>query len=195
MNSPVSLDEPQKCLINGEWVATRDVIDVACPSDGAVFARIAAGGADEIDAAVAASRAAFEGWAGANPVDRGRILTRLGALIARDAEELAWIEAQDTGKPIAQARADMVAAARYFEYFGGAADKVHGETLPYNAGGVIIPWNYPVQMFGRTIAPSLAMGNTVVMKPAEEASLTTLRLGRHCALQSWPLKRAFPKEF
>ncbi len=191
MNSPVSLDEPQKCLINGEWVATRDVIDVACPSDGAVFARIAAGGADEIDAAVAASRAAFEGWAGANPVDRGRILTRLGALIARDAEELAWIEAQDTGKPIAQARADMVAAARYFEYFGGAADKVHGETLPYNAGyqvqcwyepygvvGVIIPWNYPVQMFGRTIAPSLAMGNTVVMKPAEEASLTTLRLAK-----------------
>jgi len=189
MNSPVSLDAPQNCLIDGAWVAASQLIDVACPSNGEVFAQISAGGAAEIDAAVASGKAAFADWAAANPVDRGRVLTRLGTLIARDAEALAWIEAQDTGKPIAQARADMVAAARYFEYFGGAADKVHGETLPYNAGyqvqcwyepygvvGVIIPWNYPVQMFGRTVAPALAMGNTVVMKPAEDASLTTLRL-------------------
>jgi aldehyde dehydrogenase (NAD+) len=104
-------------------------------------------------------------------------------------EELAELEARDTGKPIAQARADITACARYFEYYGGAADKVHGGTLPFQNGyfaatervphGVtahIIPWNYPAQMFPRSVAPALAMGNAVVMKPAEDACLTPLRL-------------------
>lgn len=183
------MTSPKTCLIDATWRGTDAQLDVDCPSDGQVFTVISDGRAAEIDAAVTSCRAAFAGWSGANPVDRGRVLTKLGQLIARDAEALAQIEAQDTGKPMAQARADMVAAARYFEYFGGAADKVHGETLPYNAGyqvqcwyepygvvGVIIPWNYPAQMFGRTIAPSLAMGNCVVLKPAEEASLSILRL-------------------
>jgi len=102
---------------------------------------------------------------------------------------LAQLECRDTGKPLSQGRADMVATARYFEFYGGAADKVHGETIPFMAGyqvqtwhepygvtGHIIPWNYPAQMFGRTAAPSLAMGNAVVVKPAEEASLTALHI-------------------
>jgi aldehyde dehydrogenase (NAD+) len=118
-------------------------------------------------------------------------MMRFAALVLDHVERLAWIEAHDTGKPISQARADMRAVARYFEFYGGAADKVHGEVIPYLDGynvtvvreplGVtahITPWNYPAQMFGRTIAPALAMGNAAVLKPAEEACVVCLELGR-----------------
>ena len=111
------------------------------------------------------------------------------ALVADNAEELAQLEARDTGKPLKQARADLVATARYFEFFGGAADKLHGDTIPFLSGyqvmilreprgvtGHIIPWNYPAQMFGRNLGPALAAGNTVVLKPAEDACLSVLRL-------------------
>jgi aldehyde dehydrogenase (NAD+) len=116
-------------------------------------------------------------------------MMKLGQKIADHAEELALLEARDTGKPMKQARADMVAAARYFEFYGAAADKVHGEVIPFLEGymvtvmrdpkgvtGHIIPWNYPAQMYGRTLAPALAMGNCVVLKPAEEACLTPIRI-------------------
>jgi len=119
---------------------------------------------------------------------------QLGAAIANQAEDLAELESKDTGKPISQARADMVAAARYFEFYGAAADKVHGETIPFLKGyqvqtlhepygvtGHIIPWNYPAQMFGRSCAPALAMGNAVVLKPAEEACLTPIRIAELAA--------------
>jgi aldehyde dehydrogenase (NAD+) len=114
---------------------------------------------------------------------------RFGELIVKNAEEVAQIEARDTGKPLSVARADIVAVARYFEYYGGAADKVHGEQIPYMNGynvnvvrvphGVtahIIPWNYPAQMFGRSLAPALAMGNAAVLKPSEDACLSGIRL-------------------
>jgi len=179
------------CLIANEWRRTDKTIPVLDPSTGETFAEIAAGGEAEIDAAVAAARAAFDGgeWSTLTATDRGRLLSRLGELVARDAEMLAQLECRDTGKPLSQGRADMVATARYFEFYGGAADKVHGETIPFMAGyqvqtwhepygvtGHIIPWNYPAQMFGRTAAPALAMGNAVVVKPAEEASLTALHI-------------------
>jgi aldehyde dehydrogenase (NAD+) len=117
------------------------------------------------------------------------MLSRLGGLIQKHAVELASIESRDTGKPQSVADADIVALARYFEFYGGAADKWHGETIPYLNGylvallrephgvtGHILPWNYPAQMFGRTLAPSLAVGNAVVLKPAEDASDSSLRL-------------------
>ena len=180
-------------FIAGEWrdAAGGGTVDVASPSDGEVFAKIARGTADDVAAAVTAARTAFESgeWGKLNAVERGRIMMRLGSLISDHAEELAQLEARDTGKPMSQARADMVAAARYFEYYGAAADKVHGETIPFMDGysvttlrephGVtahIIPWNYPAQMFGRTLGPALAMGNATVLKPAEEACLTPLRI-------------------
>ncbi len=180
-------------LIGGEWVPAQSgkTLDVTSPSDGRIFSRIAASDRADIDAAVAAARHAFEhgAWGQTTAVQRGRILTRIASLIERDAEDLARIESLDTGKPIAQARADMVAAARYFEFYGAAADKVHGEHIPFMAGydvkvvrepygvtGHIIPWNYPAQMFGRTLAPALAMGNATVMKPAEEACLSVLKI-------------------
>jgi aldehyde dehydrogenase (NAD+) len=179
-------------LIGGTWRAAEggETLPVIAPSDGKAFATIARGTARDVDAAVAAARAAFEGAWGKMPAfERGRLLSRLSVLVGDHAEDLAQLEARDTGKPLRQARADLVACARYFEFFGGAADKLHGETIPFLPGyqvmilreprgvtGHIIPWNYPAQMFGRTLAPALATGNAVVLKPAEDACLSTIRL-------------------
>ncbi|MFK8079017.1 MAG: aldehyde dehydrogenase family protein [Granulosicoccus sp.] len=185
----------QTCLINGKWLPAQsgETIAVRSPSDGQVFTWLSSGGAREVDSAVNAARDAFDGgvWSTLTATERGRLLSTLASAISANAESLAALEAQDTGKPLKQARADMVATARYFEYYGAAADKVHGETIPYLDGyqvqvvrepygvtGHIIPWNYPAQMFGRTLAPALAMGNAVVLKPAEDACMTPLRLGQ-----------------
>ncbi len=182
----------EQVYIDGSWrkPVSGQTIPVVAPSDGKEFARIARGSAGDIDLAVAAARRAFEGpWGKTTALERGRLLMKVGVKIAEHAEELAQLEARDTGKPMKQARADMVAAARYFEFYGAAADKVHGELIPFLAGytvlmkrdprgvtGHIIPWNYPAQMFGRTLAPALACGNATVLKPAEEACLTALRI-------------------
>jgi aldehyde dehydrogenase (NAD+) len=196
--SPVRASAPESIvsrdnLIDGRWQPASDgrTVDVASPSDGQVFARIARGTAADIDAAVKAARKAFEEgpWSRMTAVERGRILTKLGTKILEHFEELAQLEAADTGKPMKQARADITAAARYFEFYGSAADKFHGDVIPFLDGymvtvlrdpkgvtGHIIPWNYPAQMFGRTVAPALAMGNCTVLKPAEEACLTPIRL-------------------
>ncbi|MBB5223688.1 aldehyde dehydrogenase (NAD+) [Amaricoccus macauensis] len=183
---------PESILIAGAWrgAASGESLPVHAPDTGEVIGAIARGGAAEIDAAVNAARTAFEGpWGRTAPADRGRILARLAALIAANADDLVASEAEDCGKPLKQARADIAAVARYFEFYAGAADKVHGETIPYQPGftvmvqrvphgvtGHIIPWNYPAQMFGRTLAPALATGNACVLKPAEAACATVLRL-------------------
>jgi aldehyde dehydrogenase (NAD+) len=179
-------------LIGGRWTEAAATLEVIDPSDGTAFARIARGGAAEIDAAVAAAHAALDGaWGRLTAAERGRLLSRLASLIARDAESLAELESRDVGKPIRQARADAAACARYFEFYGGAADKVMGDTIPYLDGftvltlwephGVtahIVPWNYPLQIAGRSVAAALAMGNACVLKPAEDASLTCLAIAR-----------------
>jgi aldehyde dehydrogenase (NAD+) len=166
-------------------------IEVACPSDGAVFASIPRSGAADVDAAVRAAREAFETgpWSRMTAAERGRILTRLGELVAANRDELAALESRDTGKPARQGVADVAATLRYYEYYGGAADKVHGSQIPFLDGytvftsrephGVvagIIPWNYPLQILARVAGAALAMGNTLVIKPAEDASLTTVRI-------------------
>lgn len=177
-------------FINGQWVpaaggATLPVID---PSTGEAFDTLARGGAADIDRAVAAARAALSGsWGRLTATERGRILSKMSELILARQEELAQLEARDTGKPISQARNDIVVAARYCEFYGGAADKVHGQQIPYlndfqvvvlrEPHGVtahILPWNYPAQMFGRSVVPALAMGNAAVLKPSEDACLTPL---------------------
>ncbi|HEY1720559.1 MAG TPA: aldehyde dehydrogenase family protein [Magnetospirillaceae bacterium] len=179
-------------LIDGDWrpSASGASIPVIDPSDGQPFTEIAQGNKEDIDRAVASARKAFEGaWGKITPVDRGRILMRLSRLILDHHKELADLECRDTGKPIQQAQADITACARYFEYYGGAADKLHGETIPYLDGytvltirepfgvtGHIIPWNYPAQIFGRSVGGSLAAGNACVVKPAEDACLTPLRI-------------------
>src|SRR5512140_3200184 len=123
--------------IDGAWrkPASGETIPVVCPSDGKEWARIARGNAKDVDAAVQAARRAYEGpWGKLAAVERGRLLMKVGEKIAAHAEELAQLEARDTGKPLKQARADMVAAARYFEFYGAAADKVPGEVIPFLAG-------------------------------------------------------------
>ncbi|MEO8040534.1 MAG: aldehyde dehydrogenase family protein [Betaproteobacteria bacterium] len=183
----------RKNLIDGRWQPASDgrTLDVASPNDGRVFAQIARGTAADIEAAVKAARTAFEDgpWRRTPAVERGRVMMKLGQKILDHFDELAALEAADTGKPMKQARADITAAARYFEFYGSAADKFHGDVIPFLEGymvtvlrepkgvtGHIIPWNYPAQMFGRTLAPALAMGNCTVLKPAEEACLTPLRI-------------------
>ena len=201
MNVQSSIAAPKGSLIDNRWQSVPETIAVLDPSDGQPFAEIADGGPAEIEAAVAAARRAFDGgaWSKLTAAERGRLLSKQGEAVARHADELAALEARDTGKPLKQARADMVACARYFEFYGGAADKLHGETIPFLSGyqvqawyepygvtGHIIPWNYPAQMFGRTLAPALAVGNSTVLKPAEEASLTPLRLAELAVEAGFP---------
>jgi aldehyde dehydrogenase (NAD+) len=180
----------QKNFIGGQWTAAASgqTLPVHDPSTGEVFDTLARGTAEDVNRAVAAARAARSGaWGQMTATERGRILSRMSALILARAEELAQLEARDTGKPMSQARADIQVAARYCEFYGGAADKVHGQHIPYlndfhvvvlrEPYGVtahILPWNYPAQMFGRSVVPALAMGNAAVLKPSEDACLTPL---------------------
>jgi aldehyde dehydrogenase (NAD+) len=182
----------QRMFIAGQWVAAQDGRSLAVhdPCDGSEFERIPRGGAAEVDAAVVAARAALAGpWGRFTATERGRVLMKISHGIVDHAEELAQIEARDTGKPLTTARNDIAVLARYFEFYAGAADKLHGETIPFAAGhqvlllreplGVtahIVPWNYPAQMFGRTLAPALAAGNATVLKPAEDTPLSALRV-------------------
>src|SRR4051794_9734907 len=127
----------QKLFIGGKWRAadTGETLPVVDPSTGETYDAIARGRAADIDAAVRAARGAYDGpWGATAGTGRGGILSRMAALISAGHEELSLIEARDTGKPMAQARADIALAARYFEYYGGAADKLHGQIVPYLAG-------------------------------------------------------------
>jgi aldehyde dehydrogenase (NAD+) len=178
-------------IIGGKDVPASDgqVMDVLSPIDGMAFATIAAGTATDVDAAVAAARRAFDGaWGKLTATERGRLLIKLASAVEADADSLAALETRDNGKPLKQARADAIALARYLEFYGSAADKLHGDTIPYlhthlvgvervphGVTGHIVPWNYPMQIFGRSVGAALAAGNACVLKPAEDASLTILR--------------------
>ncbi|MEQ1595325.1 MAG: aldehyde dehydrogenase family protein [Casimicrobium sp.] len=184
--------------VNG---GTNETIAVLDPSDGGVFAHIARGDAEDIARAVSAARAAADGgaWSRLAPMERGRLLHKLSDAILAHHDELWQIEMRDCGKPIKQAKADATAVARYFEYYAGACDKLHGETIPYTPGyavmsfyephgvtGHIIPWNYPMQIFGRSVGGALAAGNACVVKPAEDACLSLLRIAELAAEVGFP---------
>jgi len=179
--------------INGERVpaASGGLVDDYDPSTGDLLARLARAGRTDVDRAVRAARAALESetWGGLAPAERGRILNRIAQAIRARAEELSVLESRDTGKPLRQGRTDVQVAARYFEFYAGVADKVLGQTIPLPAGfldytirepiGIsaqIVPWNYPIQIGCRGIAPALAVGCAVVVKPSSEASLNLLRV-------------------
>ncbi|MGI9388722.1 MAG: aldehyde dehydrogenase family protein [Boseongicola sp.] len=186
---PLGVD-PGLCFIANEWVAPTggESLELINPSDGTTLCAIARGSSDDIERAMRAAETARRGdWGRLTAAERGRCLTRMGQLVLEHVEDLAQLEALDVGKPLTQARADVKALARYLEFYGGAADKVHGATIPYLEGytvytlrephgvtGHIIPWNYPMQIIGRSIGAALAMGNATVLKPAEEACLTAL---------------------
>ena len=175
-------------LIGGVWVQADADIEVIDPSTNRPITSIARGTIADIDAAVNAAQSALVGeWGAMTALERGRILIKVGVAVLNHVEDLAKIEAIDVGKPLTQARADAVALARYMEFYGGAADKITGETIPYldeytvytlrephGVTGHIVPWNYPMQIVGRSVGAALAMGNACVLKPAEEACLTAL---------------------
>ena len=191
-----------RLFIAGEWreAAGRESLALENPSDGADLARIARGGAADIDRAVGAAREALAGaWGAMSAAERGRVLAAMGRLVLERADELARLEALDVGKPLKQAKADALALARYLEFYGGAADKLTGETIPYQRGytvltlrepygvtGHIVPWNYPMQIIGRSVGAALAAGNAAVLKPAEEACLTALAFARIAAAAGLP---------
>jgi aldehyde dehydrogenase (NAD+) len=173
-------------IINGERVSASDngTFDVFDPSSGERLATVAKATKRDVDRAVSAAHAAMESkpWGG--------IMNRIAAALRDRAEELATLESRDNGKPLRQARTDVQVAARYFEFFAGIADKIMGNTIPLGPGyldftvrepiGVsaqIVPWNYPIQIGARGVAPALAAGCAVVLKPSSEAPMTALRLG------------------
>ena len=176
--------------INGKWVdGSLGTLDMINPSYDSKAGEIARSGKEDVDAAVKAARTAFEGdWGKTDAASRGRLLYKVAQLLEKHMDELAELESQDTGKPMKQARTDATLIARYFEFYAGAADKLHGDSIPFMNGytvysqrvplgvtGHIIPWNYPLQMAGRTLAPALAAGNATVFKPAEDACLAVVR--------------------
>lgn len=193
------LRTPRKMLIGGNWVeaVSGKTFESYDPSTGEVLARVAEGAAEDIDLAVKAARAAFEkgAWPKMSPAQRGKLLWKLADLVEHHNEELAQLETLDNGKPIMTSRkGDIPAVAAMFRHYAGWADKISGNTLPLSAPepdrffaytrrepvgvvGQIIPWNYPLVMASWKLAPALAAGCTVVLKPAEQTPLTALRLG------------------
>jgi aldehyde dehydrogenase (NAD+)/phenylacetaldehyde dehydrogenase len=185
----------QSIYVNGErsGAALGGEIETMDPATGSVLATIAAGTGVDVDRAVAAANAALPGWRAMSPAARGRILIQLGALIEEHSEELAILETLDNGKPINESRyLDVNLAAPTWTYFGGWSTKLAGQTLPVSPPvgeafvytrreplgviGAIVPWNFPLLITTWKLAPALAAGNTVVLKPSELTSLTALRL-------------------
>src|SRR5437867_5949353 len=163
-------------------------LTVINPATEETIARLDEAGVEETDEAVARAREAFPAWRTVTPTDRARLLRRLATLVEEHAEELAQIESQNVGKPISGARAEVGMVAQVFHFYAGAVDKHHGETIPVAGGvdmtfreplgvvGLIVPWNFPLNIASWKLGPSLACGNTVVLKPAELTPLTALRL-------------------
>jgi betaine-aldehyde dehydrogenase len=171
-----------------EWrsVSAFELIE---PATGERLTSIEQATAEDVDRAVRAGHKAFQSWSKTNPRERGRILLRLSALIRENAEELARAESRNVGKPIRDSRDEVALAADCFEYYAGATNKIFGQTIPAAAPGVlmtfreplgvcgiIVPWNFPIAITSWKVSPALAMGNCVVLKPAEQTPLTALRL-------------------
>ena len=192
----------QQNFIANQSVAshTGRTLPVIDPSDGQPFDDIPRSDERDINDAVRAARQCFEGpWSALSAAERGRLLMALSRKVAEHADELAAIEQRDCGKPTSQAAADAAALARYFEFYAGACDKFHGETIPYQNGysvftwrephgvtGHVIPWNYPMQIFGRSVGGALAAGNCCVVKPAEDACLSLIRVAQLAAECGFP---------
>ena len=179
-------------FINGVLHSTAETFDNIDPSTGEVIGQTALCAADDVDDAVAAARAAQPSWARTKPELRADALEKLADAIMANIEELAVLESQDTGKPLTQARTDATVTARYFRFYGRAIDSYYGLQLPVDPDsfhvytrrephGVvasIIAWNYPMQLLGRAVAPAVATGNAVVIKPGDETPRTAVRIAQ-----------------
>jgi aldehyde dehydrogenase (NAD+) len=184
----------EQLIINGERVDASDgkTFEVYDPSSGGLLATVSKATAVDVGRAIESAHTALESkaWGGMAPAERGRIMQRIAQALRAREDDLATLESRDNGKPLRQARTDVQVAARYFEFFAGIADKIMGHTIPIGPGfldytvrepiGVsaqIVPWNYPIQIGARGVAPALACGCAVVLKPSSEAPMTALRLG------------------
>ena len=190
----VGLKSPirHQLFIDGEFVdaLSGETLATLNPHDNSVIAQVAMAGHADVDRAVVAAQKAFPAWSRMQAADRGRILLKLADLIEANGEELARLESLDTGHPIRDCRMlDVPRTAGCFRYFGGMADKFQGETIPVDAGflnytlreplgvvGQVVPWNFPLMFTSWKMAPALAAGNTIVLKPAEITPLTTLKI-------------------
>jgi aldehyde dehydrogenase (NAD+) len=194
MSDTLAPVKPGRLIINGEAVEAADGATFATtnPATEEVITTVAEAGVEDVDRAVQAARAALDGpWSRMKPIDRSRVLWKLGDLVLQNADELARLETLDNGKPIFESRlVDIDMVARCFHYFSGWATKLSGDTTSVNPAmftytlrepigvvAAIIPWNFPMIMVGWKAAPALAVGNTVVLKPAELTPLTAIRIG------------------
>lgn len=186
-----------RLLIGGRWVdaASGKTFDDLNPATGEVLATVAEADRDDVFRAVAAARAAFETgpWSRMSGGERGKILMRIADLLEREAEAIARLESQDNGRPIRETSAQAGIVPRWYRYFAGWADKIEGETIPVEGPylnytvrvpvgviGQITPWNHPLLIATKKVAPALAAGNTIVLKPSELAPLSVLEFGRIC---------------
>jgi aldehyde dehydrogenase (NAD+) len=191
-----------RMLVNGQWreAISGQRFETINPATGEVLATVADSQAEDVDLAVRAARQAFPGWSTTHPADRGKLLYRLAQRIDELRQELCVLDTLDNGKSISEMqRADMPMVIDSLEYYAGWADKDHGDTIPVRGDffvytqrvpvgvcGQIIPWNFPLMMAVWKIAPALAMGCTVVLKPAEQTPLSALRLGELCMEVGFP---------
>lgn len=180
-------------FINGQSVASVSghYFDSTSPADGSVVARVAQGGPEDVDKAVHAAEAARKEWAAMNPRERGKTLRAVAEVIVDNAANLGRLESEEMGMPSKVAPLIVAESATFFEYYGGLAASIHGDTIPvskdtfcynlyepYGVVGVITPWNGPLNQAARSVAPALAAGNTVVLKPSEFTSLSALEVAR-----------------
>lgn len=190
--NPPRIPNEYGLFIDGEWIdaSSGETFDTIDPATEEVIAAVAAADADDVDTAVSSSTDALDEWQSVPARKRGRVLLAIADAIREDADRLAWIETVDNGKPLSQAKTDVLRCAEYFAYYAGMTDKLEGESIPLSEEYVdytvheplgvtahIIPWNFPVGILGRGLAPALAAGNTVVAKPAEQTPLSALEIG------------------
>jgi acyl-CoA reductase-like NAD-dependent aldehyde dehydrogenase len=196
--------QPGRLLIDGQWLEGSKHFDTINPATGEVLTQIAEAGKEDVGQAVAAARKAFDDrscpWRKMSASERGKLIWKLADLIERNIDELAELETLDNGKPIFESRqVDMPMVVDVLRYYAGWATKIHGETVntfetaftytlrePVGVVGLIVPWNFPLLLASWKLGPALACGNTIVMKPAEQTPLTTLRLGELAVEAGFP---------
>jgi acyl-CoA reductase-like NAD-dependent aldehyde dehydrogenase len=193
----------KQLFINNEWrdAAGGKTIDVVNPATEEVIAEVASADRSDIDAAVAAARAALDGpWGRLSARERGRLVWKIGEMLMDKADEVARLETLHNGKPIFESRhIEVPAAAECFQYYAGWADKIHGETVPVKGNyltytlrepvgvvAAIVPWNFPLLLTAWKVAPALACGNTVIIKPASQTPLTAIALAEIAAAAGLP---------
>lgn len=195
MNKEIVILEKYNNFIDGQWVepCNRQYFDNISPVTGEKIASVARGTKEDIDLAVTKAEAGFETWYSLKPSVRGQILNKVAQLVRENKSKLAYLETLDTGRPLFLSEQMVESSARFFEYLGGATDKIFGDVIPanndyltytlrepYGVVAIIIPWNAPIQTASRDLSAALAAGNAVVLKPAEQAGLAVLELANIC---------------